>query len=233
MRTFSRVMLIALLSTMTATAFADGCTTTGGYQQGDHYFGKTQCQKADLSQLMVNGQLNINQVKVNNDAIFNGTVEGYDLLIKGSLTINGKTTLNKVKVLGATIIHGQTTLSDANLQNLKVNGKLIASGSQFADTTVNGSVNLRDIVIKGNLTASTDLAVLNGVNVQSIQMTNSQPKKSQTVCLEKASHVQGDIHFEAGNGVVYTSGASKMMGHVTGGKVIEGACPNQSDVMIQ
>jgi hypothetical protein len=114
-----------------------------------------------------------------------------------------------------------------------VQGNLNASGSQLAATTVAGSVNLRDVVIKGTLTASTDLVVLNGVDVKNILITKSMPDKSQTVCLEKASHVRGDIKFEAGKGAVYTSGASKILGKVIGGKMIEGACPSQGDVVVQ
>jgi len=233
MKIFVKTILIASLSTMITAVFADACTTTG-YQNGDNYFGKTDCQKVVLSQLIVHGQLNINQVQVNNDAIIAGTVEGSNLSVKNSLTINGKTTLNKLKVAGSTTIQGQTRLSDTNLQNLKVRGKLNASGSQFANTTVDGSVNLHDVVVKGTLAVSTDLAILNGVDVQNIRVIkNSLLNKPQTICLEKASHVRGDVNFEAGNGVVYTTGASKIMGKVIGGKVIESACPNQSEVSIQ
>ncbi len=224
MLSLTKTILLVFLSAITSAVFAEGCATTG-YQNGENYFGKTLCQKAVLSQLRVNGQLEIDGVKVNSDATINGTVEGHDLAINGSLMIKGKTTLNKVKIKDSTTIDGQTTLSDANLQNLTVNGKLNASGSQFANTTVNGSVNLRDVVIHGSLTASSKRIVLNGVDVKSIQIKKSLSNDSQTVCLEKASRVQGDIHFDVGNGKVYTIGASTILGKVIGGQVIQGECP--------
>src|SRR5436189_5135046 len=118
MRSLIKTILITLLSTTTTIVFADGCTTTG-HQQGDNYFGRNQCDKAIISsQLKVNGQLNINGVKVNGDTAINGAVTGQDLWVKGSLIIKGKTTLNKVKVTGSTVLDGQTTLSSADLQNL-------------------------------------------------------------------------------------------------------------------
>lgn len=232
MRSLTKMIVIIFLSSLTTTVFADSCATTG-YQQGDNYFGKTHCQKVVLSQLKVNGRLDINSVKVQSDVAINGMVEGHDLLVNGSLTIKGQTTLNKVIVAGSTVIYGQTTLSSADLQNLTVNGKLNASGSKFAETTVNGSINLRDVVIKGSLTASSTLVILNGVDVQSIQIKSSLPNKPQTVCLEKGSNVQGDINFEAGNGKVYSVGASRILGKVTGGQLIQQECPNQGDVTIQ
>ncbi|HSW93441.1 MAG TPA: hypothetical protein VLJ15_03705 [Gammaproteobacteria bacterium] len=232
MKTLFKIIVITSLSTITIAALAEGCKTTG-YQKGDRYFGKTDCQQTVLSQLTVNGRVDMNQVLVNSNAVINGTVEGHDLSVKGSLTVNGNTTLNKVSVAGSTIIRGQTTLSDTKLQSITVQGKLNASGSRLANTTVSGSVNLRDVVIKGTLTASTDLAVLNGVDVKNILITKSVPDKSQTVCLEKASVVHGDIKFESEKGAVYTSGASKIMGKVIGGKVIEGACPSEGEVVVQ
>jgi hypothetical protein len=232
MKTLIITVLFLLLSATTAEVFANGCTTIGS-RQGENYVGKTHCQKAVLAQLTVNGDLDIDRVKVNGDVAINGLVEGYDFLIKGSLTINGKTTLNTVKAAGSTTIHGQTTLSNTDFQNLTVSGKLNASGSKFADTKVNGSVNLRDVVIKGSLTARTSLAILNGVEVKKITIMRSKPNTPQIICLEKASRVQGDINFEAGNGKVYTIGASKIIGKVMGGNVIQGQCPNQGEVTIQ
>lgn len=232
MKLLIKTILITFLSTTTPTVFADGCTTTG-YQQGDNYFGKTHCQKAVLPRLKVNGQLDVDSVKVNGDVIINGVVKGYDLSINGSLIIRGQTTLNKIKIAGSTTIDGRTTLSSVDLQNLTVNGKFNASGSKFSKTTVNGSVNLRDVAIKGSLTASSNLVILNGVDVQNILIKSSLPNKQQTVCLEKGSHVAGDINFEIGNGKVYTIGASKIMGNVRGGQVIQAECPNQGDVTIQ
>lgn len=227
-----KIILFAVCLSVTAAAFADGCSTSG-YQHGDNYFGKTECQKAELSQLKVQGQLDMSQVDVNGDTAVNGNVGGHDLSVKGAFTVNGKTTLNKVKVTGLTTINGQTTLSDANLQGLTVKGKLDVSGSRLGNTTVAGNVNLRDVVMRGTLTATSDLVVLNGVEVKGIKITKLLPDKSQTICLEKASHVQGDIHFDSGNGTVYVIGASKIIGKVTGGKVVEGACPSQGEVTVQ
>lgn len=232
MKTFIRSIAIASLLTMTVTAMALGCKTAG-YQKGDSYFGKTDCQQTVLSKLTVNGQVDMNQVSVNSNAVINGPVEGHDLSVKGSLTVNGKTTLNKVSVAGSTTIRGQTTLSNTQLQNVTVQGKLNASGSRLANTTVAGSVNLRDVVLRGTLTASADLVILNGVDAKDILITKSIPDKSQIICLEKASVVHGNIKFEADKGVVYTSGASKIIGKVMGGKVIEGVCPSQGEVVVQ
>lgn len=231
MKKVIKMLFLASFSIVSATAFSDGCRTTG-YQNGDNYFGKTECQKAELSQLKVQGQLDMSQVHVKGNTTINGKVGGHDLSVKGDLTINGRTTLNKVKVTGLTTINGETTLSDGDLQNLAVKGKLNVSGSRLGDAIVAGNVYLRDVVMKGNLTATSDVVILNGVEVKGIKITKSSDK-SQTLCLEKASHVQGDIRFEAGNGMVYMSGASKIMGEVIGGKISEGVCPNQGEVSVQ
>lgn len=233
MKRITYTVFIGLLSIQTLTAAADTCSTTRGYHRDNNYYGNTYCQKVNLAGLKVNGQLDIRQVTVDSNATINGGVNGYDLSVKGFLTINGQTKFNKLNVMGVTTIHGQTILSDSKLQHLKVNGQLTASGSQFSDTTVDGSVNLRDVVIKGNLTANTTRVLLNGVHVQNIQIKKTIPNKPQVVCLEKGTHVQGEINFEAGNGKVYMSGASKIIGSVAGGNVIAGLCPNQSEVSIQ
>ncbi len=233
MKLLIKTLLLTLFSITLIPVFADTCVTTG-YQQGTNYFGKTECQKVVMaSQLKVNGQMKIDSLTVNGNATINGTAEGRDLNVNGSLIISGKTTLNKVKILGPTQIEGQTTLSNANLQNLTVKGKLNASGSQFADTIVNGSINLHDVIIKGSLTINSSLAVLNGVDVKNILIKNTLSNQSQIVCLEKGSRVQGNIHFETGHGKVYSIGASKILGKVEGGEVIQGACPNQGEMTIQ
>jgi hypothetical protein len=227
-----KILLASLLSTLTAPIFADSCTTVG-HQQGDKYFGNTECQNVTLSQLTVNGPLKIDRLKVNGDVTINGLVKGYDVWIKNSLTINGQTTLNKVKIAGSTTIHGQTNLSDADLQDLMVSGQLTGSGSKFDNVTVNGGVNLRDVILKGNLTASSKLVILNGVEVKNIKINRSDINESQTICLEKATHVQNDITFESNKGKVYTNGASKIMGKVIGAQVTDGNCPNQSEMTAQ
>lgn len=227
-----KTMFISLCLTTTTAVLADGCSTSG-YQQGDNYFGKTHCQKVVVTQFKVNGPLEINSVQVNKNAEIKGMIEGHDLAVKGSLLIQGKTTLNTVKIAGSTMIDGQTTLSNADLQNLTINGQLNASGSTFANIIVNGNVNLRDVTIKDHLTASSTLVILNGVHVKAILIKKSLFNKMQTVCLEKATQVQGDIQFELGNGKVYTIGNSNISGKVIGGQVIEGECPNQGNVTIQ
>jgi cytoskeletal protein CcmA (bactofilin family) len=227
-----QTLAFALLSIIMLPALADSCSVKG-VKSGDKYFGKTDCMQATLSSLEVYGNLTVEKTAVNHTAKINGTVTGNTFTVNGNLFINGTTTVNSLLVAGTTRIDGKAVLSSSHLKETTVYGKLDATNSTFENTTVNGNATIQDSTFNGDLNLSTDLSVLNGTRVHNVLILKSKTSNPQILCLTKASYVSGNIIFNAGNGEIYTTGSSKIDGKVSGAKVIEGTCPNQSEMTIQ
>jgi cytoskeletal protein CcmA (bactofilin family) len=225
-----KILMASLLSLITLTTFADGCSVQGAQNGTTSYEGKTDCANTTLPSLLVNGKFTATKTTINGAAKINGPVHANFFTVNGPLSINGETFVDTLIVTGATKINGKITLSSSKLHVTTANGKLIATNSTFGDTTVDGSVNIQDSKINGKLTLNSNYSTLNGTVVNNIVFTNEAPDKPQILCLEKASHVKGDIKFASGKGMIYKIGASKIDGHISGAKVIQDTCPDTGDV---
>ncbi|MDF1828104.1 MAG: hypothetical protein P1U39_07475 [Legionellaceae bacterium] len=142
----------------------------------------------------------------------------------------GQGTVNQVYGNGIVNIDGTTVTAST-----MVNGTLTAQNASFFSLDVNGTADFinssisEPSSIKGALSASSTI-FNNGLNVYSneTKLTKSKivgdlhlPKiteKKQIVYLDDASEITGDIIFDAGHGIVFFRGKSKINGHVIGGK---------------
>lgn len=227
-----RILCAALLALTTANVFADNCSVQG-HHSGDTYFGDINCTNATLSALLARGDLTVQTIIVNGQTDVIGEISGVKATINGGFSVHGEANVNQLVVIGDTMVHGQLGVSSGALHATTVYGALNATNTTFSDVKVFGRASIRDSKINGNLTLLTRATILNGTSVQNITVTKSIFAPTQIICLQKASHVSGNITFESGKGTVYSIGASKIDGTVIGGKVIDGQCPNQGEVTAQ
>jgi len=143
----------------------------------------------------------------------------------------GSGTINKLNSQGIVSISG-TTITGPTI----INGLLSAEKARFSSLDVNGSAYLvkctitSSATIRGSLSAtSTKFQDKVDVYSNSIRFTNSKissdlhlyhsSSKQQTVTLDKASEISGNIIFDDGNGNVVLQGNSKIGGKIIGGQV--------------
>lgn len=135
----------------------------------------------------------------------------------------GPVSLAKVKVDGKTVAHGSLDIKESELNDLEVNGSVslhstvvkghtIISGSLTADT----KSEMHDISISTNEMTIRD-SVANNIIVRK---NNSSEIKHQTVYLEGATQIKGNITFEQGNGEVIIHDPARFDGKVIGGEIL-------------
>ncbi|MSP53526.1 MAG: hypothetical protein EXR81_04670 [Gammaproteobacteria bacterium] len=228
----TKILITALLSISTFSVFADNCSVEG-HNSGNSYFGQITCTKVTLPSLLARGELTVLKTTVNGETDVIGEVTGAYLTINGTLSTHGEVNVNHLTVTGSTDVHGQLGVSSGTLHATTVYGALNATNTTFDDVKVFGRASIQDSKINGNLTLSSKWSVLNGTFVNNILVTKSIFAPTQIVCLEKASHVTGNITFDSGKGTLYIIGASKIDGKVIGANVIKGACPRKDPFTIQ
>ena len=228
----TKILITTLLSIFTLTALADNCSVEG-HNSGNSYFGEITCANVTLPSLLARGDLTVQKTTVNGETDVIGEVTGSYLTVNGTLSTHGEVNVNHLTVTGPTGVHGQLGVSSGTLHATTVYGALNATNTSFDDIKVFGRASIQDSKINGNLTLLTKWSVLNGTSVNNITVTKSIFAPTQILCLEKASHVAGNITFESGKGIIYSIGASKIDGKVIGAKVIEAACPHKGQFTIQ
>lgn len=228
----TKILIAALLSLSTLTAFADNCSVEG-HHSGNSYFGEINCTNVTLSALTARGELTVSKAIVNGQTDVIGEITGAYLTVNGAFSTHGEVNVNHLSVTGPTGVHGQLGVSSGILHATTVYGALNASNTTFDDIKVFGRASIQDSKINGNLTLLTKWSVLNGTSVNNIVVTKSIFAPTQIICLEKASHVTGNITFESGQGTIYTIGTSKIDGTVIGAKVVQGECPHKGQFTIQ
>lgn len=134
----------------------------------------------------------------------------------GLVKLNGTTVAQPIRLTGSLLASGATLASfdivgEANLTNTHIENASILIGSlQTVHSTFENSLTIH--TQKSIFTAST----LQGITVRK----DPSLKGKQVLELKQGTIVNGSIHFESGKGEVLLYPGSKIIGQVTGGKVI-------------
>lgn len=156
------------------------------------------------------------------------------------LNAKGPTTLEGVTVTGPLEVFGPLTIKDSKIKNLTVMGPLTAKKLTMVSGEINGPVKLDRSQVEGKITINGPLTAeeckfKDTIDIATTKMTlehstathihvrknDSWLDKPQKIYLTSKTIVNGDITFEAGNGLVYLKKGSTLKGEVKGGKKIE------------
>jgi hypothetical protein len=135
----------------------------------------------------------------------------------GLVKLNGTSVTNTVQVMGSLITQNAhigtlDVMGEANLTGTTVkHGGSIMGSIQAIRTTFEDSITI--LCQRSIFTASR----LQGITVQQ----DSGFKGKQVIELKQGTTVSGPIHFESGKGEVIVNLGCKVLGPVTGGKVIK------------
>lgn len=144
----------------------------------------------------------------------------------------GKETIGQFNCAGVLKLNGTT------INNLQVNGSLLATDAELGALSVHGEANLRgtrvnqpchifgylraqDTTFNSPLTLGAHKAVFTACKINSITIQEEMGfKAKQIIELKQGTVVDGTIHFESGKGEIHSYGA-KITGAITGGKLIK------------
>ena len=167
-----------------------------------------------------------------------GPIECNNLVVTGSMVVNGPAQLNCSTVNDLTV-HGQLSLSESSVNNLSVNGHMNLSKSNVNNPkvhgaatitnssiitgsalTVYGSVKITDSEIRcASILASNQIEVQRSSLLGIIVEKGGSSYGLQEKLVLKNSRVNGDILFKSGQGLVESS-ASVISGRIIGGQLI-------------
>lgn len=138
-----------------------------------------------------------------------------------SLKGNGMVSVNGTTVRGITTVNGMLSADDASFSSIDINGNVTLYKCSVNDEAeIKGSLKASSTIfeksldIYSNYIRVVDTKIKNNINVHH----TNQPM--QKIFLDNNSEVGGDIVFDDGNGTVFVSKGSKIVGTVIGGKVI-------------
>ena len=133
---------------------------------------------------------------------------------QGSITSGytcGKGTISSLFSMGKLTMDGTvdqgylTVLGKSEISNAQINGK----------ATLDGEFSAQNDTFAGDMSLGTNKGVFIGSTTKDIVLT-----EGQNLYLQSATHVNGSITFNQGNGTVYVSGGSTISGKVNGGKIV-------------
>jgi hypothetical protein len=157
-----------------------------------------------------------------------------------TLTVFGPATLEHITVTGGTDIMGPAKIKESTLSNIKISGPLDARKINISSLEATGPVKLERVSVDGKtkiygplnaeeskftdtITIATDKMTLDHTTAQNIEVQKNSNwlEKPQKVYLTNKTVVNGNISFEAGNGIVIVKKGATLKGEVKGGKKIE------------
>jgi len=180
--------------------------------------------EATLTKVTVDKLLSINGLGTLNECTFcnvniNGDVTMTKGTVAGTLETNGTCKIDGVEIKGACDLNGDVKIDNATIHAL---------------SEVTGSFKALNTTFYNQLTAESEKISLHKCTTKDIRIKKTEPEPSiwrsflnlffkstdntQEVRLTD-TQVQGDIIFEANNGIVYLAGSSKVSGKIIGGRV--------------
>lgn len=181
-----------------------------GHQNGDTYYGKTNCQNVTLASLSVYGDFTFNKITINGNVMVHGNMNGDTISIKKIFSVHGNATVDHLQADDLTQIHGQ----------------LSAKHSTLATTQIFGTLATNKTVINGPLTLNSTSATLNNTKTKSIIVNSYNTSITPTICLSGSSTVNGNITFNNARGKIYLADQAQIMGKVFDGISSYQPCPN-------
>jgi len=143
------------------------------------------------------------------------TLESLD--VSGLAKLNGTTVINDLKITGTLIalyahLNDFEIIGEANLTDTKVD----------KEASIIGSLQATRSIFLRNLNLLTQKAIFTNCKVQSLSIQqDSAFKGKQTLELRQGTVVNGSIVFESGKGEILLYPGSRILGSVTGAKVIK------------
>ncbi|EKE01988.1 MAG: hypothetical protein ACD_21C00011G0013 [uncultured bacterium] len=169
------------------------------------------------------------------EIVINGSATLEDVALK-SLTENGSLTFNNLTIEDKLRVNGSVNGKKLKCKEFKINGGLDGKNIEATKGHVNGSLDATDIKVTEELTVNGQVLVKNGdlgsvvICGRDSKLINSKIKDVfvkkgdggvQVLELGKKTVVSGDVVFESGEGKIYLSGSSEVLGDIKGATVIK------------
>lgn len=140
-----------------------------------------------------------------------GTLSSIEVL--GDIVTSDTTITESAKITGtARLVQGQianaTITGDGYFSNITMSGT----------TSLTGRLNTNNTVFTGDLDVYSPDVTLNGSTTKNID--NEDVESTQDNIYLNGTHVNGNITFKSGHGIVHVDSSSSISGTVTGGKVV-------------
>lgn len=157
-----------------------------------------------------------NPIQSNN--VYCGAKSFYDEKLN-EIVVNGSTDFEGTTVQKATI-NGSLDARKATIGTLVVNGSAYLEESVVEhDATINGVLETSKTTLQKLFIASREV-ILSETTATDIVMRKDPVAKVQKIKLRKGAQITGSITFESGNGEVWLSDDSSILGNVKGGKTL-------------
>lgn len=203
-------------------------------------FGRMYCAEGEIDSIFHLGNTSLSGTHVIGNVRVLGKLEATNAEI-GSGNIAGDIDVSKLTVnRNMTVVGGIRSVNSTYQSSVKFTGDLKGRNDVYqnkaeltGDVQVDGSIFKGDVTVIGKLHANASVfngfATFDSCLIEFNRSTTSQINvKAQHNCgdgeqkiyLKDKSQVKGDIHFEAGNGKVYLSNNSTIIGQVTGGTIV-------------
>lgn len=135
------------------------------------------------------------------------------------LTGNGMVAVHETTISGATLVNGTLKAENATFSSIEANGSVQLNQCAINDAAeINGALIASSTQFKNTLTVSSNNMRLINSKVSGDLHIRHTDSTQQTVYLDKASEVSGNIIFDDGEGEVILRGHSKIGGTVIGGR---------------
>lgn len=176
---------------------------------------------------IINGSSNLKH-QVYDSLEVNGTLTFKDLIIKGSIVINGKIQGENLKCKNIKS-NGSSEVDGFQAQNVRINGSFKGRNIEITEKSeFNGAIEitngkLHNIQVVNTLSTLVDTNVSGNINIKKIDKgfgCKSSASLVQVLELKGNSLVIGDITFEE-EGAVHLFDKAKVQGKIVNAKIIE------------
>lgn len=192
------------------------CLFISPFAEGAIFNGPKNLTLRSYDTLSINGPANLKLVKAGSIEI-KGDLQFHSLDVSGNAEIKGILKGDKGK-FGSLDVHGTVDVDHVICGELHVQGPVKAAYLIVKDhAEIMGPLDAQHGKFK-SLTISAERAILEDVTVENITIQKGQ--KNQTLILKGPSVVNGDIIFEAGDGIVQIQSPEvQIKGQIKGAKI--------------
>lgn len=156
--------------------------------------GSVKLQRSSFTSLTVNGAAQVEEVSFSKEFIVNGSLDAIDSKLQ-NVVVNGTASFTKCKIVGLAQVAGPADFYDCELKDVQVTNLLVT----FENCKVS-SIVMKKLSILQRILGLFGLC-------QKVELNDTV--------------VSGDVIFEQGNGIVVLTRASRVIGNIIGGKIVQ------------
>lgn len=152
---------------------------------------------------------------------FNDGYQKYGKETVETIQANGSVVLEGTKVLGVASVNGSLNAEESAFGSIQVNGQVELKNCLINNTaTINGSLNADNTKFQKELSVASQRIILRTCSIDSLIVREVHGYEDvQLIDLRSGTKVIGPIIVESGNGEIWLSSNSEILGQVSGAKV--------------